>query len=198
MRKTVGDMSRQSAPSADVVIVGGGHGGAACAIALRKAGFAGSILIVGKEAELPYERPPLSKDYLSGEKSFERILIRQEAFWIDQRIDLLLGSAVVSVDPSAHKLSTEDHVEISYGQLIWATGGTPRRLTCGGHHLGGVHTVRDRADADRMIAELPDVRTAVVIGGGYIGLEAAAVLRKFDKSVVLLETLDRVLARVAG
>jgi len=183
---------------ADVVIVGGGHGGAACAIALRKNGFSGSILIVGKESELPYERPPLSKEYLSGEKVFTRILIRPESFWVDQRIDFRCGSRVVSVNPAEHRIQTEDGTTIGYGRLIWATGGTPRRLSCAGHHLKGVHTVRDRADADRMIAELPNVQTAVVIGGGYIGLEAAAVLTKFGKSVVLLEALGRVLARVAG
>jgi 3-phenylpropionate/trans-cinnamate dioxygenase ferredoxin reductase subunit len=198
MRRTIGEGARQDALSADIVIVGGGHGGAACAIALRKAGYSGSILIVGKEAELPYERPPLSKDYLSGEKAFERILIRQEAFWTDQRIDLRLGSGVVSVDPVAHSVRTQDGSTIRYRRLVWATGGTPRRLTCAGHHLVGVHTVRDRADADRMVAEMPGTRTAVVIGGGYIGLEAAAVLTKFGKSVVLLEALDRILARVAG
>ncbi len=184
--------------AADVVIVGGGHGGAACAIALRKTGFAGSILVVGKEFELPYERPPLSKEYLSGEKIFTRILIRPESFWTDQAIAFRLGSRVVSVDPVGHVVGTEDGAAIGYGRLVWATGGTPRRLSCAGHQLTGVHTVRDRADADRMIAELPAVRTAVVIGGGYIGLEAAAVLTKFGKSVVLIEALDRVLARVAG
>ena len=198
MPDMTGDSSQTASTFADVVIVGGGHGGAACAIALRKAGFTGSILIVGKETELPYERPPLSKEYLSGEKVFGRILIRQETFWTQQRIDLRLGTRVVSVDPTTHTVKTADNVEIGYGRLVWATGGTPRRLTCAGHHLTGVHTVRDRADADRMIAELPDVRTAVVIGGGYIGLEAAAVLTKFGKSVILLEALDRVLARVAG
>jgi 3-phenylpropionate/trans-cinnamate dioxygenase ferredoxin reductase subunit len=198
MPSTIGDTSHLAPAFAEVVIVGGGHGGAASAIALRKAGFEGSVLIVGKESELPYERPPLSKEYLSGEKAFGRILIRQEAFWDEQRIGLRLGSRVVSVDPVAHEVTTADGATIGYGRLVWATGGTPRRLTCAGHHLTGVHTVRDRADADRMIAELPDVGTAVVIGGGYIGLEAAAVLRKFGKSVILLEALDRVLARVAG
>ncbi|MDQ0837786.1 NAD(P)/FAD-dependent oxidoreductase [Sphingomonas faeni] len=198
MASTIGDTSHLAPAFAEVVIVGGGHGGAACAIALRKAGFEGSVLIVGKESELPYERPPLSKEYLSGEKAFGRILIRQEAFWDEQRIGLRLGARVVSVDTVAHEVTAADGATIGYGRLVWATGGTPRRLTCAGHHLTGVHTVRDRADADRMIAELPDVGTAVVIGGGYIGLEAAAVLRKFGKSVILLEALDRVLARVAG
>ncbi len=198
MPDMTGDSSQTAPTFADVVIVGGGHGGAACAIALRKAGFTGSILIVGKETELPYERPPLSKEYLSGEKVFGRILIRQETFWTEQRIDLRLGTRIVSVDATAHTVKTADGADIGYGRLVWATGGTPRRLTCAGHHLMGVHTVRDRADADRMIAELPNVRTAVVIGGGYIGLEAAAVLTKFGKSVILLEALDRVLARVAG
>jgi 3-phenylpropionate/trans-cinnamate dioxygenase ferredoxin reductase subunit len=95
-------------------------------------------------------------------------------------------------------VTTDDGAEIGYGKLIWATGGHARRLSCGGHDLTGVHTVRTRADADRMIAEMPEVTNAVVIGGGFIGLEAAAVLAKFGKHVTLLEALDRVMARVAG
>src|SRR5690606_25415497 len=158
----------------------------------------GSIAVIGDELELPYERPPLSKEYFSGEKAFERILIRPAAFWEERKVEMLLGKRVVSVDPAGHRVTTDGGETIGYGQLIWATGGSPRRLGCSGNDLIGVHTVRTRADADRMLAELDGVEQAVVVGGGYIGLEAAAVLAKFGKKVVLLEALDRVLARVAG
>jgi 3-phenylpropionate/trans-cinnamate dioxygenase ferredoxin reductase subunit len=182
----------------DIVIVGAGHGGAQAAIALRQAKFEGTIAMIGDEPELPYERPPLSKEYFSGEKAFERIMIRPAAFWAERNVEMLLNRRVVSVDPVAHSVTTADGATIGYGQLIWATGGSPRRIGCAGNDLIGVHTVRTRADADRMLAELDGVEQAVVIGGGYIGLEAAAVLAKFGKKVVLLEALDRVLARVAG
>ncbi|WP_404711324.1 NAD(P)/FAD-dependent oxidoreductase [Sphingomonas sp. MMS24-J13] len=182
----------------DVLIVGAGHGGAQAAIALRQNKFTGSIAIVGDEPELPYERPPLSKDYLAGDKTFERILIRPPAFWGERDVAMLTSRRVVAVEPQAHRVTTDDGTTIGYTYLIWATGGAPRRLTCAGHDLVGVHTVRTRADADRMRAEMAGVTHAVVIGGGYIGLEAAAVLAKFGKKVTVLEALDRVLARVAG
>ncbi len=182
----------------DVVIVGAGHGGAQAAIALRQAKFEGSIAMIGAEPELPYERPPLSKEYLAGDKSFDRILIRPEAFWRDRSVTTRLGERVVAVDVPARQVLTDSGERIGYRRLIWAAGGEPRRLTCDGHDLTGVHTVRTRADVDRMFGELPDVAQAVIIGGGYIGLEAAAALTKLGKKVVLIEALDRVLARVAG
>ncbi|ENZ83999.1 NAD(P)/FAD-dependent oxidoreductase [Caulobacter vibrioides] len=182
----------------DVVIVGGGHAGGQAAIALRQGGYAGSIALISAEPEAPYERPPLSKGYLAGEKTFERLLLRAESFWSEREIALWLGRVVVAVDPEARAVTLADGETLGYGRLIWAAGGEPRRLTCVGHDLRGVHAVRNRADVDRMIAELPAVDRAVVIGGGYIGLEAAAVLTKLGKRVVLLEALDRVLARVAG
>jgi 3-phenylpropionate/trans-cinnamate dioxygenase ferredoxin reductase component len=182
----------------DVVIVGAGHGGAQAAIALRQHKFAGSIAVIGDEPELPYERPPLSKEYLSGKKAFDRILIRPASFWQERGVAMLLARRVTVVESKAHTVITSDGEIIGYGQLIWATGGIPRRLTCGGSTLEGVHTIRTRADVDKMTRELPNVTQAVVIGGGYIGLEAAAVLAQFGKKVVLLEALDRVLARVSG
>jgi 3-phenylpropionate/trans-cinnamate dioxygenase ferredoxin reductase subunit len=182
----------------DVVIVGAGHGGAQAAIALRQHKFDGSIAVIGDEPELPYERPPLSKEYLQGEKPFERMLIRPAAFWDERAVAMLLGRRVVAVDAQAHRVTCTDGTTITYGQLIWATGGSPRRIACDGQDLAGIHTVRTRADADRIMAQLNDVEQAVVIGGGYIGLEAAAALTKFGKRVVLLEAQDRVLARVAG
>jgi 3-phenylpropionate/trans-cinnamate dioxygenase ferredoxin reductase component len=182
----------------DVLIVGAGHGGAQAAIALRQRKFEGSIALLGEEPELPYERPPLSKDYLSGDKPFERILIRPAAFWTERGVTMLPGHTVVSVDPAAHSVTTAEGATFGYGRLIWATGGAPRRLACSTHDLRGVHGVRSRADVDRMIGELPAVSRVIVIGGGYIGLEAAAVLTKLGKHVTVLEAAPRVLARVAG
>jgi 3-phenylpropionate/trans-cinnamate dioxygenase ferredoxin reductase subunit len=182
----------------DVLIVGAGHGGAQAAIALRQLGFEGSVALLGEEAEPPYERPPLSKEYFSGERSFERILIRPESFWGDRNVALLLKRRVTSVDAAGHRVTLADGSELSYGKLIWATGGAPRRISCPGSDLAGVHGVRTREDADAMLREIENVNQVVVIGGGYIGLEAAAVLSKFGKQVTVLEALDRVLARVAG
>ena len=184
---------------ADVVIVGAGHGGAQAAIALRQHGFAGSIALIGREPEIPYERPPLSKEYLAREKSFERICLRPEHFWGDKNIALMRDCEVVRIDPTPHQLTLRDGSVITYGQAIWATGGDPRRLACPGAELSGVHAVRTRADVDQLMAEIDaGARSAVVIGGGYIGLEAAAVLTKLGVAVTVLEMLPRVLARVAG
>ena len=184
---------------ADVLIVGAGHGGAQAALALRQHGFDGSILMVGREPEPPYERPPLSKEYLAGEKPFERLLLRPANVWADKRIGMMLGRSVASLDPAAKSVTLDDGATLAYGQLIWAAGGDPRRLTGENPNLAGVHAVRTRTDVDRMIAEIEaGARRAVVIGGGYIGLEAAAVLTKLGLQVTLLEALPRVLARVAG
>jgi len=182
----------------DILIVGAGHGGAQAAVALRQRKFEGSIAIIGEEPEIPYERPPLSKDYLSGEKRFERILIRPANFWEERHVAMLIGKRVVKVDPAVHTVSTEDGETIGYGELIWAAGGYARKLTCAGHDLIGVHSVRTRADVDKVMGELETTTRVAVIGGGYIGLEAAAVLAKFGKQVTVLEAQDRVLARVAG
>lgn len=183
----------------DVIIVGASHGGAQAAIALRQQGFSGSIAIVGRDAEPPYERPPLSKEYLAGEKPFERILIRPVQFWAEKGIELKLGALVQSVDPQTKTVSLSTGETVSYGTLIWAAGGDPRRLTCPGSNLKGIHSIRDRRDVDQLVSELEaGARRVVVIGGGYIGLEAAAILTKLGCAVTLVETLPRVLARVAG
>ncbi len=182
----------------DVVIVGAGHGGAQAAIALRHRKFEGSIAIVGEEPDPPYERPPLSKEYLAGERTFERMMIRPRAFWAERQVALVPGAKVVAVDPAARSVSTQDGARIGYGRLIWAAGGHARRLACDGHDLAGIHAIRSRADVDRMIGELATTEQVCVVGGGYIGLEAAAVLTKLGKRVTVFEAQERVLSRVAG
>lgn len=188
-----------SGEHADIVIVGTGHGAAQTAIALRQRGHEERIVMIGRDSAPPYERPPLSKEYLAGDKPFERILIRPEAFWADKGVELRLGSPVTGIDAMRHEVSLGDGSTLSYRKLIWSAGGDPRRLPIPGAANKGVYYVRDKRDADAMMEALEaGAKRAVVIGGGYIGLEAAAVLRKLDCEVTLVETLDRVLARVAG
>jgi 3-phenylpropionate/trans-cinnamate dioxygenase ferredoxin reductase subunit len=185
--------------TSDVVIVGAGHGGAQCAIALRQNGFEGTITVIGREPEYPYERPPLSKEYFAREKTFDRLYIRPPAFWAEKNVEFKLGTEVIKVDPKAHELTLSSGETHGYGKLVWATGGDARRLSCSGAELAGVHAVRTREDCDTLMAEIDaGTRNIVVIGGGYIGLEAAAVLSKLGLRVTLLEALPRVLARVAG
>ncbi len=184
--------------SAHVVIVGAGHGGAQATIALRQAGYRDSILIIAAEPDLPYERPPLTKEYLLGTKPFERILIRPPAFWGEHGIDLWLGRRAVALDAKARAITLEDGTRIGFESLIWAAGAIPRTLSCAGSDLEGVHTLRTRRDVDQVRGELERAQRVVVIGGGYIGLETAAALSALGKHIALLEALERVLARVTG
>jgi 3-phenylpropionate/trans-cinnamate dioxygenase ferredoxin reductase subunit len=171
---------------------------AEAAISMRQQKFPGTITLLGDEPELPYERPPLTKECVSGDRPFERMLLRAADTWAERQVSLLTAQRVITVDPLAHSVTTADGDRIGYGTLIWATGGHARRLSCSGHDLAGVHSVRNRADVDRMMAELTMTERVVVIAGGYIGLEAAAVFSKLGKRVTILEALDRMLARVAG
>ncbi len=183
---------------ADVVIVGAGQAGAQAAIALRQQKFDGSILVLGREQELPYERPALSKEYLAGEKAFEKLLLRPPAFWTERKVEMRLGQPVTTIDANAHTVHTADGRAVAYGRLVWAAGGRPRRLRGTPADLRGLHTIRGRTDVDALRGELETNERVVIIGAGYIGLEAAAVLRKMGKHVTVLEGMDRVLARVAG
>lgn len=192
------EKARHGKVEGDVVIVGAGHAAAQACAALRQGGFVGSIIVIGAEPELPYERPPLSKDYLLGGKSFDRLLIRPPTFYEERNIELMLGVAVTTIDPGEHRVVLADGRLVGYRHLIWAAGGSPRRLACEGSSLAGVHAIRSRADVEKLKSELPSISNVVVIGGGYIGLEAAAVLRKLGKRITIVEALDRVLARVAG
>ncbi|AEM84189.1 FAD-dependent pyridine nucleotide-disulfide oxidoreductase [Streptomyces violaceusniger Tu 4113] len=192
-------MSEGVSGHSDVLIVGGGHAGANAALSLRQQGFSGTVTIVGREHEPPYQRPPLSKEYLAGDKAFERLHLRPREVWGEKDIDLRLGQTVVEVDAATKTVTLDDGARVGFGTLIWAAGGDARRLVCEGAELAGVHTVRHRADVDGLMAAIEaGARRVVIVGGGYIGLEAAAVLTKLGLSVTLLEALPRVLARVAG
>ncbi|WP_278497200.1 FAD-dependent oxidoreductase [Paraburkholderia fungorum] len=181
----------------DILIVGSGHAGSQAAISLRQLKYEGSIGVLGEEAVLPYERPPLSKDYLGGEKSFDRILIRGEDYWVDQKISMLLGRRVNELTPDKHVVRTVSGESFGYGNLIWAAGGAARRLDCTGSDLAGIHYIRHIQDTNRLLSELPRARKVVVIGGGYVGLEAAASLRKMGKDVVLFEATTRTLRQAS-
>ncbi|MEZ0134635.1 FAD-dependent oxidoreductase, partial [Novosphingobium sp. NRRL B-2648] len=130
----------------DVVIVGAGHGGAQCALALRQNGFTGTITVIGREPEHPYERPPLSKEYFAREKTFDRLYIRPPTFWAEKEVTFRLSTEVTKVDAEAKELTLSNGTTFGYGKLVWATGGDPRRLSCGGADLAGVHAVRTRED----------------------------------------------------
>ncbi|WP_198943709.1 MULTISPECIES: NAD(P)/FAD-dependent oxidoreductase [Henriciella] len=182
----------------DVLIVGTGHAGAQAALMLRKLGYAGAVALVGAEADPPYERPPLSKAYLAGEEPFERMMMRPKEAWTELNIELLSGRKIVAVDPAMHEARCESGERITYGKMIWAAGGAPRRLPTKGGDLAGVHVIRTRADVEAIRAELERARDIVIIGGGYIGLEAASVLVGMGARVVVLEAQERLLARVAG
>ncbi|WP_405876427.1 NAD(P)/FAD-dependent oxidoreductase [Streptomyces sp. NBC_00005] len=180
------------------LIVGAGHAGAQAAISLRQAGFEGSVCLLGDEPVAPYERPALSKEYLAGKKEFAQLLLRPPDFWPEHDVALSLGRRVTAVDAEAHTVTCADGTTIGYGILVWCAGGTPRTLRCPGHDLDGIHAIRDKADCDRLITALPHSHRIAVIGGGYVGLEAAAVLSGLGKQVVVIEALDRVLARVTA
>lgn len=181
-----------------VVVIGAGQAGAALVARLRGQGFDGAITLVGEETAPPYQRPPLSKAYLLGEMTAERLWLRSAEFYGDQKIDLRLGQPVVAIDRQAQTV-TVGGTALPYDQLALTTGAAPRRLPAAvGGDLAGVYTVRTLADVDVMQAEFLPGRRVVIIGGGYIGLEAAAVAAKLGLIVTIVELAPRILQRVAA
>ncbi|MCJ1901158.1 MULTISPECIES: FAD-dependent oxidoreductase [Paracoccus] len=181
-----------------VVVIGAGQAGAALAAKLRALKFEGEITVIGDEPAPPYQRPPLSKAYLLGEMEEERLWLRSADFWAENRITLKLGQPVTAFDPAARSVTVGDEVLV-YDELALTTGSVPRRLPAEmGGTLGGVHTVRTLADIDAIRASFAPGRRLVVIGGGYIGLEAAAVGRKLGLEVTVVEMAPRILQRVAA
>ena len=181
-----------------VVVIGAGQAGAALVAKLRSLGHQGAITLIGEEPSPPYQRPPLSKAYLMGEMEQERLWLRSAEFYADQNITLRLGAAVTAIDAGARTVTVGGDV-LHYEHLALTTGSIPRRLPAAiGGDLGGLYTVRTLADVDGMRAEFQPGRRVVVIGGGYIGLEAAAVAAKLGLQVSVVEMAPRILQRVAA
>ena len=181
-----------------IVIVGAGQAAAALAAKLRVLGHNGGITVIGAEPVAPYQRPPLSKGYLLGEMGLDRLILRAPEWWAENGIALHAGETATSIDPQARIVTTTQGT-YGYDALALTTGAVPRRLPeAMGGHLPGVHVVRSLADIDKVAPELTAGRRLVVIGGGYIGLEAAAVARKLALEVTVVEAGARILGRVAS
>jgi 3-phenylpropionate/trans-cinnamate dioxygenase ferredoxin reductase subunit len=180
-----------------VIIVGAGQAGAQVAISLRQLGFAGAIMLLGEEAEPPYQRPPLSKAYMSGEMALERTLIRSPAYYGKSAIELLPGVRVERILPDRRTIVVGDR-QLPYDVLVLCTGTRARRLGVAGEDLGGVFYLRTLLDSERIRAAVRPHARAVIVGGGYIGLEVAASLTKLGCRVQVVEALDRVMNRVVA
>ena len=178
------------------VVIGGGHAAGQAVASLRQEGFEGEIVVIGDEPFLPYQRPPLSKQYLSGEQGLDRVYLRPEKFYEERNITLKLGVRVESLDCDAHAVVTSAGETISYDKALLCTGSRPRMLNAPGIDLEGIHYLRGIADVDGIRAEMADAKTMIIVGGGYIGLEVAAVTRTAGLEVSVLEMESRILNRV--
>jgi 3-phenylpropionate/trans-cinnamate dioxygenase ferredoxin reductase component len=184
-------------PINQIIIVGAGQAATQAATSLRAGGYAGKLIMIGDESVLPYQRPPLSKAYLSGTMSVERVTLRPSESWLEDKVDVIVSTTVTAIDRDAKIVRTDDGQEFVYDALILATGSRVRKIPCPGADLAGVHYLRTMADVDGLRTGMVPGHRLVVIGGGYIGLEVAAVARKAGLEVTILEAAERVLARVA-
>jgi 3-phenylpropionate/trans-cinnamate dioxygenase ferredoxin reductase subunit len=181
-----------------ILIAGAGHAGGSAAAMLRQLGWRGPITLIGQEPVPPYQRPPLSKAWLTGEESADSVALRPFAFYAASQIDLRLGTRVTGIDRVARTAALSDGEVLAYDILILALGARPRRLAVPGAELAGVLELRSIADADRLKASIRPRARIAIVGGGYLGLEVAASARALDAHVAIIEREDRVLARVAS
>lgn len=179
-----------------VAIIGAGHGGFQIAASLRQSGFDGSVVLIGDEPQLPYQRPPLSKDYLDGKIGLDLLLMRPETFFADQRIELVMGVGVAEIDRAARTVALTDGKRLGYDHLVLATGARNRVPPLPGIELDGVCYLRNLAETEELKQRLAACLNAVVIGAGFIGLEFAAIARGKGVPVHIVELVDRVMARV--
>lgn len=181
------------------VVIGAGQAASSLMVKLRSQGFEGDIVLIGDEPHLPYQRPPLSKKYLAGEMPQERLLLRQAGWYEKNRIDVRLDQSALRIDRAAKRVELSSGDTIDYDRLALTTGARPRRLPAAvGGDLPNVFMMRDLADADALSAAMAPGRRVLVIGGGYIGLEAAAEAAKKGLEVTLIEAVERILQRVAS
>lgn len=181
-----------------VVVIGAGQAGSSLVAKLRNSGFDGEITLIGAESVPPYQRPPLSKAYLLGDMALDRLFLRPESFYPEHRIDLRLNQRVTGIDRATRTVSVNGDV-LAYDHLVLTTGSEPRRLPASiGGALSGVYLVRDLADVDAMGPHVTAGKRVLIVGGGYIGLEAAAVAAKRGLEVTLVEMGERILQRVAA
>lgn len=180
------------------IIIGASHAAAQLVSSLRQEGWEGKISLIGDEPNLPYHRPPLSKAFFVGEKTEDELLIRAADFYEKNKVDLLLGSRVTQIDRDAKKITLEDGAEISYTKLALTTGARVRKIPFTGSELAGVFYMRDLNDVKQTHKFTGPGKSAVIIGGGYIGLETAASLRKIGMKVTVIEAMSRVLQRVTA
>ncbi|WP_187428069.1 Dicamba O-demethylase 1, ferredoxin reductase component [Roseobacter fucihabitans] len=181
-----------------IIVIGAGQAGASCVAKLRNDGCRDRITLIGAEPVLPYQRPPLSKSYLMGEMALERLYLRPQAFYDDHDISLRMGVAVTGINARAQTVSLGEET-LEYDALVLSTGSVPRRLPAAvGGELNGVFVVRDLADVDAMAPRFQAGRRVLIVGGGYIGLEAASVAAKLSLEVTLVEMSERILQRVAA
>jgi len=181
---------------AGMVIIGAGHAAGQAAASLRQEKYAGPITIVGDEPHVPYQRPPLSKQYLSGEQSIERVYLRPAKFYEDKDITLKLGVTVTSIDRAGKTVSLDNGETLEYEKLIISTGSRARKLSIEGSDLKGIHYLRTIADVDAIAADMQADKNLVIVGGGYIGLEVASVGVEKGLNVHVLEMESRILQRV--
>ena len=181
-----------------ILIVGGGQAAAQAVESLRKESYQGQLTVIGGEAHLPYQRPPLSKKYLAGEIAADRLPFRHQSFYDEHRVELRLGISATSINLSQRRVMLADGRQFDYDKLLLCTGGSPRRLTIPGSELRGVHYLRTMADVEAIRRGIVGARRVTIIGGGYIGLECAATLRLLGCSVTVLEVTERVMNRVVA
>ena len=181
--------------SPGILIIGASQAGLQIATSLRDQGYEEKITLLGSEGAAPYQRPPLSKGYVMGEETAASLAFRAPAFYADRRIDLVTGKTAIAIDRLAHRVTAQDGAVFAYNQLALATGARVRLPPIAGLDAKGVHTLRDITDAQAIKDDLAAVEEVVVIGGGFIGLELAAVAAKLGKKVSVLEAQDRLMAR---
>ncbi|MDB9756396.1 FAD-dependent oxidoreductase [Pseudomonadales bacterium] len=179
-----------------IVIIGAGHAAGQAAASLRQAKFAGPITIIGDEAHVPYQRPPLSKQYLAGTQLADKVYLRAEKFYADKDIQLMLDTRATQIDPSTKTINLDNGETIAYEKLLISTGSRPRKLSIEGSDLSGIHYLRTMDDVDGIRADVKPGANLVIVGGGYIGLEVAAVGIELGMNVHVLEMEERILQRV--